>query len=139
MSWDLTILYGRLVYQRTVFILPCDSITILCCSEGRFVGCITCYCDYCRSPSCKGVGVFSSIQFYRISMSRDLTIFYYSLVYQRTVFILPSDSITILGSGECCFVCDITRNGSYIWSPPCKCIGVFRRCLFCWCRWNRWI
>ena len=126
MSWDLTILYGRLVYQRTVFILPCDSITILRGSEGCFVGCITSNCYYGWSPTCKGVGVFSSILFYRIRMSWDLTILYGRLVYQRTVFILPCDSITILGSIKGCFVGCITSNCHYGRSPASKCVGVFR-------------
>ena len=126
-----TILYGRLVNQQAILILPCYSITILSGSECCFVGCITSNSHYCRRPTCKGVCVFRCILFYRICMSRNLSILNNCLVDQGAIFILPCNGITILGSKEGSLVSCITRNCHNRRSPTCKCVGVFCRILFC--------
>ena len=135
MSRYNAVLNRCLVNQTTEFILPCDSITVLGSVEGRTVSRITCNSNYCRIPACKSIGVLRGILFNRISMSRYNAVLNRCLVNQTTEFILPCDSITVLGSVEGCTVCCISSYGDYCRSPICKGVSIF--CCRFFCRLSR--
>ena len=130
MSWNKAVLYRCLVDQRTILVLPSNRVTILGSVESCGVCRITCYSNYSRCPTCESVGVLRGILFNRISMSRYNAVLNRCLVNQTTEFILPCDSITVLGSVEGRTVSRITCNSNYCRIPACKSIGVLRGILF---------
>ena len=124
---------GCLVDDRTIVILPGNSVVIYGGSIGCGISSIACYCHNFRTPTCKGVRVLSVCCFCWISMSRRSTVSHFCLVDNRPVIILPSNSIFINGGSISCCVSCITNDRFDSRTPSCKRVGVL--CIGCF----RWI
>ena len=124
-NWHYTILYFLTLQNCTIVITEGNEIFVLGGIKGSFVGRISRNSHYGWSPTCKGIGVFSRCLFCRFSMSRNQTILNNRLVYQRAIFILPGNSITILCGSECCFISLRTLNLCNGMIPSVERVGIF--------------